>query len=70
MLRMRAVDSSCVAAVGYDRTVEEVYVEFVDGDLYAYAQVPYVIWRAFQAAESKGRFVNTVLKPHFPVRRV
>jgi KTSC domain len=69
MPRMQTVDSSAVAAVGYDRAGEDVYVEFLDGDLYVYAQVPYVIWRAFLAAESKGRFVNKVLKPHFPVRR-
>jgi hypothetical protein len=70
MLHMQAVDSSAIAAVGYDRDDEQMYVEFVDGDRYAYAYVPYVIWRAFQAADSKGRFVNAVLKPHFPVRRV
>ncbi len=70
MPRMQSVDSSCVAAAGYERAGEEVYVEYVDGDTYAYAPVPYVIWRAFQAADSKGRFVNTVLKPNFPCRRV
>ncbi len=66
---MQAVDSSAVAALGYDRAAEEIYVEFVDGDLYAYAPVPDVIWRALLEADSKGRFVNRVLKPHFRVRR-
>ncbi|HTZ86048.1 MAG TPA: KTSC domain-containing protein [Solirubrobacteraceae bacterium] len=70
MPRMRSVESSCVAAAGYERAGEEVYIEYVDGDTYAYAPVPYVIWRAFQAADSKGRFVNAVLKPNFPYRRV
>ncbi|HEY2719181.1 MAG TPA: KTSC domain-containing protein [Solirubrobacteraceae bacterium] len=67
---MQAVDSSAVAAVGYDRVAEELYVEFVDGDRYAYTPVPNVIWRALLEADSKGRFVNKVLKPHFRVRRV
>lgn len=66
---MQSVDSNAVAAVGYDRSDEDIYVEFIDGDLYVYAQVPYVIWRALLEADSKGRFVNKVLKPHFPVRR-
>jgi hypothetical protein len=70
MPRMQSVDSSCVAAAGYEGGSEEVYVEYVDGETYAYAPVPHVIWRAFQAAESKGRFVNAVLKPNFPVRRI
>lgn len=69
MPRMQPVDSSAVAAIGYDRAREDLYVEFLDGDRYAYAHVPHTIWRAFLAADSKGRFVNKVLKPHFPVRR-
>ena len=67
---MQLVESSALAAIGYDRASAELYVEFIDGDRYAYAQVPYVIWRALQAADSKGGFVNRVLKPHFPYRRV
>jgi hypothetical protein len=70
MLRMQSIESSCVAAAGYEPGHEAVYVEYVDGDTYAYAPVPHVIWRAFQAADSKGRFVNNVLKPNFPYRRV
>ena len=67
---MQSVESSCVAAAGYEPRSEEVHLKYVDGDTYAYAPVPHVIWRAFQAAESKGHFVNAVLKPNFPYRRV
>ena len=64
---MHAVTSSWIAEIGYD-DAHEVYVELIDGGTYVYEQVPQVIWRAFAAAESKGRFVNAVLKPHFPCR--
>jgi ADP-ribosylglycohydrolase len=64
---MNAVTSSWIAAIGYDEA-DEVYVELIDGGTYVYEQVPRAIWLAFTAAESKGRFVNAVLKPHFACR--
>lgn len=67
---MRPVVSSCVAAIGYDERVLEVYVEFHNGRTYAYAGVPRSIWREFENADSKGRFVNLVLKPVCPCREV
>ena len=67
---MLPVSSSAVAAIAYDARGEEVYVEFVDGDTYAYSRVPPPIWRAFEAAPSKGRFVNLVLKPYFACRKL
>ncbi len=65
---MRPVTSSWIAAIGYDDDAHEAHVELIDDGAYAYAQVPPVIWRAFDAADSKGRFVNAVLKPYFPCR--
>jgi hypothetical protein len=64
---MQAVRSSWIAAIGYD-DARCVHVELIDGGAYVYEQVPHVIWRALATAESKGRFVNAVLKPHFPCR--
>jgi hypothetical protein len=61
--RMHAVDSSAVAAIGYDPRRREAYVQFAGGSLYAYADVSPRMWREFEAAESKGGFVNLVLKP-------
>jgi len=66
---MQPVTSSWIAAIGYD-DAHGVYVELIDDSTYLYEQVPHVIWRAFAAADSKGRFVNTVLKPYFPWREV
>jgi hypothetical protein len=65
---MRAVKSSWIAAIGYDDGAQRVYVELIEGGTYVYEQVPHVIWHALQAADSKGRFVNAVLKPFFPCR--
>jgi KTSC domain len=68
--KMNPVDSSCVAKIGYDSNAEEAYVEFHDSGLYAYRGVPARVYDAFVTAESKGTFVNEVIKPRYPFRRV
>ncbi len=66
---MNAVESSWVAAIGYDEDRREVYVALLDGRRYAYVGVPASVWRDFTAAESKGTFVNEVLKAGYRFRR-
>ena len=66
---MVAVDSSAVRRIGYDPAANELWVEWAGGDTYVYALVPRSVHLDLMAAESKGRFLNTVVKPRFPVRR-
>lgn len=67
--KMHPVDSSCVAKLGYDSAAEEAFVEFHDSGLYAYRGVPARVYEAFVTAESKGTFVNEVIKPSYPCRK-
>ncbi len=66
---MHPVESSCVARLGYDPEAEEAYVEFHDRGLYVYRGVPSPVYAEFAAAESKGAFLNTAIKPRYPARR-
>jgi hypothetical protein len=68
MPEMRRVESSWIAAIGYEADAEEVYVRVIEGRLYVYRGVPSAVWSAFASAESKGTFVNLVIKPHFPLK--
>ena len=67
--RMHPVESSAVAKIGYDAEAEEAYVEYLGGDLYAYEGVPAGVFEELANAESKGTFVNAVIK-EYPVREV
>lgn len=67
--KLRPVDSSCVARVGYDPNAEEVYVEFHGSGLYAYRGVSPRVYEEFLAADSKGTFVNEEIKPRYPYRK-
>jgi len=66
---MQPVESSAVARIGYDAELEETFVEFIGGDLYAYEGVPAGVFEQLAHAESKGTFVNEVIK-EYPVREV
>jgi|HubBroStandDraft_1064217.scaffolds.fasta_scaffold987574_2 hypothetical protein len=71
MPQMHPVDSSWVAAIGYDEDRAEAYVEVIEGGTrYAYTGVPLAVWRDFAAAASKGTFVNEVLKPGYRFREL
>jgi hypothetical protein len=67
---MEPVASTNVAAIGYDADAEEIYVEFIGGRTYAYGLASHPLWLDFEAAGSKGTFVNNVLKLGYPCRPV
>jgi hypothetical protein len=69
MPKMQPIESSCVAKIGYDATAEVAYVEFPGGGLYAYRGVPLNVYDELIDAESKGTFVNTVIKRRYPFRK-
>jgi hypothetical protein len=67
---LEPVASTNVAAIGYVPDAEEVYVEFLTSGLYSYSGVPLPVFQDFQGAASKGGFVNQVLKPSYPYRKL
>ena len=62
------VESSSVASVGYDRVTCELEIEFLNGRIYRYLQVPPAAYRLLVQAPSIGEYVNCVIKPRFEVR--
>jgi len=63
--------SSSIASITYDPDDGLLEIEFRrTGHIYDYFGVPRDIYRALMDAESKGTFVNRVLKPNFDYARV
>jgi hypothetical protein len=62
---LRPVQSSSIAAAGYDRAQEVLRIRYVGGSTYDYLAVPLHVFGEFLAAESKGRFVNWWIKPYY-----
>jgi len=69
MLRAR-VESSTIATVGYDEEQRIMEIVFSDGRVYHYLEVPPERALSLLRAESKGRFLNSEIKPNFGYRAV
>lgn len=68
-MRMIPVESTNIAAIGYDQAQRELRVDFIGGSSYTHINVPPDIFAAFMSAESYGRHYNANIKVHFPHRR-
>jgi hypothetical protein len=54
--------SSNLSAVGYDAANSQLYVQFNNGTLYRYFQVPTVVYQGLMGASSHGSYLNTYVK--------
>ncbi len=64
------VDSSAVCSVGYDPKSLVLEIEYTNGSIYDYYDVPPEIYQEFCEADSMGTFVNFRIKPNFQYREV
>jgi len=69
-MKLRAVDSSMLLAVGYDEEERELRVIFKTSDTYRYLNVPPSTYTELLKAESKGTYMKTHVIDVFPSRRV
>ena len=66
MPEMIFVDSSNVEAIGYDPATRELHVRFVkSGETYVYYEVEEWVFEDFKRSDSKGTFLNTVIKVQY-----
>jgi hypothetical protein len=66
MVTMHVVESSSIRAIGYDGEAEELWIEFHSSpDPYVYFAVPADVYGGLEEAESKGEYVNLIIKPYY-----
>jgi hypothetical protein len=65
-----SVASSNIASIGYDEPSQTLEVEFLNGSIYQYYNVPINIYDQLMKDPSKGRFLNTYIKNAYPYSRV
>ena len=69
MLRL-PVTSSNIKSVGYDPKIFTLEVQFTDGRVYQYFNVPQLIYQNLLQAPSKGKFFASSIKKVYGFRRV
>jgi hypothetical protein len=69
-MKRQRLDSSSLASVGYDPGRRVLEVEFLNGGVYEYEDVPEDAFHGLLEAESKGRYLNGEIKPYYPSNRL
>ncbi len=59
------VTSSNLASVGYDAESMTLEVEFLDGSVYQYFDVPEFEWEELMNASSHGTYFNHHIRNHY-----
>jgi len=69
-MRVATVESTTLAAVGYDETRELLQLEFCSRAVYHYFGVPAAVYQALLDAPSKGAYFNGTIRGRYPYRQV
>ena len=67
---MPRVESSAILRLNYDPESRTLFVIFVDGDVYAYFDVPEEAYDAFLVAPSKGRYFADEIRGRYEFHKV
>lgn len=60
------VVSTALASVGYSKRLHVLEIEFANGAIYRYADVPPSVYRDLLSAVSKARYYDTNIKGSYP----
>ena len=69
-MKRQTVQSSNLRTVGYDSTSKTLEIEFHEGRIYQYSNVPFEIFTGLMNAPSKGKFHHRCIKYNFLYTRV
>ncbi|MDB5073028.1 MAG: hypothetical protein JWM87_4139 [Candidatus Eremiobacteraeota bacterium] len=64
------VTSTSIVWFEFDVQTRMLEIEFISGGVYRYFGVPPTVADELRAADSKGRFVNEIIKPRYRCERV
>jgi hypothetical protein len=67
---MTPVRSSNVDSIGYDEETATLVVQFLDGSVYNYYEVPDEVFHDFLLASSKGKFLWREIRDVYEYERV
>ena len=67
---MQPVSSSNVDSVGYDENTETLYVQFLNGTIYEYKNVPIMVFEQLLSSPSIGSYMHRNIKGIFSYQRI
>jgi hypothetical protein len=67
---MHDVISSTIARIGYEDSSQLLQVNFLNGNIYQYFDVPPAVFQELMASESKGSYLGKFIRGHFRYARM
>src|SRR4029453_19372785 len=61
----QSVESTAIAKIGYSKRRHILEIEFVNGAVYRYLDVPLAVYRDLMSSESKARFYDSNVRRHY-----
>jgi hypothetical protein len=69
-MHRKPVESSSIRSIGYDPATRTLEIEFHDGTVYQYLNIPPVVHRDLLNAASIGQYFAYFVKTSYPSRRI
>lgn len=69
-MRLKAVESEMLVAVGYDQKAHSLLAVFRTGETYRYKNVPSFVYELLMSADSKGKFMHKYILNRYDYERV
>ena len=70
MPEMKPVDSAIIAAIGYNKESQDLYIRFNTGRIYKYSEVPPELYQQFEEAESQGKFFHQHIRNTYQTQEI
>src|ERR1043166_1499591 len=64
-IRREPIPSTALTAAGYSKRLHIMEIEFCNGAIYRYLDVPASVYQAFMSAESKAQYYDWNIKGHY-----
>jgi hypothetical protein len=69
-IRREPLASTALATAGYSKRLHIMEIEFCNGAIYRYLDVPAAVYRDFMSAESKAQYYDWNIKGHYQALRL
>jgi hypothetical protein len=69
-ITMVSVESSQLQSAGYDENLQDLYIEFKNGTVYRYYDVPQTTFHQLEKADSPGSYFAVHIKGKFEYKKL
>lgn len=69
-MKRQPVQSSNISSIGYDAASQTLEIEFLNGGVYQYFDVPQNVYQGIMGASSHGEYLAQHIKGHYRYSKV